>query len=80
MSALLYILRGFWALIVDDYLLTFVILFWLGLVAGLRPLFHDGLWGAMALFIGLLAILLFSLIPSCHSPVSSEATHPTKPK
>lgn len=61
MNASFYILRELWSAVIEDYFFTLTILSWIAAIAYLRPFIHNGTWNALVLFIGLLAILLFSV-------------------
>jgi hypothetical protein len=79
MNILLYILKELWALVAEDWFFTFVILAWIGAVACLKPSIPNETWDAPILFIGLLAILLFSVVFTFRPRAPSQTTHPIKP-
>jgi phosphate starvation-inducible membrane PsiE len=61
MSAVFYILKELWALIVEDYVFSLANLIWIVVTAILNSLIRDETWRAPVFLTGLLAILLFSV-------------------
>ena len=75
MSAIFHILIRLILNLLDGFLFTAAIVVWIGILALFHSVIREAAWQAPTFLVGLLAILLFSVIPAFRDPrPSSENT------